>query len=455
MLEAALEYARANQESFLDQYKSFLAIPSVSTLPEHREDVQRAAQWLASRLKRLGMTRVDIVRTSLHPMVYAERLKAPGKPTLLVYGHYDVQPTDPIEEWESPPFEPTVRGENIHARGASDMKGSMVAFLKALEAVTEQAELPINVKFLLEGEEEVGSPNLEGFIQKHGELLRADVVLNCDGGLQGPELPAIVYALRGLAYFEVEVRGPSHDLHSGCFGGAVHNPAQVLCELIAGMHDADGRVTLPGFYDTVRPLSDEERGVLARAPVRDEDYEAMSGAPELWGEKGYTTVERLGARPTLEVNGIISGFTGQGAKTVLPARAMAKISMRLVADQDPGAIGGQLREYMRLNAPPTVTWEVREHSRAPGAIMDRNSPAMRVAVDALRETFGVEPIFRREGGSVPVVGIMQQMLGIDSVVLGFGLPDDCIHGPNEKQHLPTLFKGVETYIRFIIGFGQL
>jgi len=251
------------------------------------------------------------------------------------------------------------------------------------------------------------------------------------------------------------VRGPRQDLHSGMFGGAIHNPAQVLCDLIAGMHDAEGRVTLPGFYDTVRPLDAAERDVLSRLPITDEDYTAMSGAPALWGEQGYSTIERIGARPALDVNGMISGFTGEGAKTVLPAKATAKISMRLVADQDPGAIGGQLREYLRQNAPPTVTWEVRDHTQAPGAIMDRNSPAMRVAAQALAEVFGAEPIFKREGGSVPVVGILQEKLGVDSVVLGFGLPDDGIHGPNEKQHLPTLFRGVETYIRFIHALAEL
>jgi acetylornithine deacetylase/succinyl-diaminopimelate desuccinylase-like protein len=388
-----------------------------------------------------------------HPIVYAEQRDDPAKPTLLVYGHYDVQPADPLDEWRSHPFEPTIRGDNLYARGASDMKGSLVALLKAIESVLNAGSLPIGLRILFEGEEEIGSSSLPEFIERRRVLLAADVALNCDGQIHSPTLPSIVYGLRGLAYFEITVCGPRQDLHSGMFGGAIHNPAQVLCELVAGMHDAEGRVTLPGFYDPVRPLSDEERQALARIPQTDEDWKALTGAPALWGERGYTTTERVGARPTLEVNGLLSGFTGEGAKTVLPAKAMAKISTRLVADQDPAAICGQIREYMRRHAPNTITWQVRELSRGPGAIMERNSPAMRAAVKALRDTFGVEPIFKREGGSVPVVGLMQQQLGLDSIMLGFGLPDDNIHGPNEKQHLPTFYKGIETYIRFILGLA--
>jgi acetylornithine deacetylase/succinyl-diaminopimelate desuccinylase-like protein len=453
MLEAALQYARSHRDTFLEHYRALLAIPSISTLPEHHADVQRAAQWLADALRRLGMPRVEVLPTPGHPIVYAEQRDDPAKPALLVYGHYDVQPADPLDEWRSHPFEPTVRGDNLYARGASDMKGSLVALLKAIESVLDAGSLPIGLRILLEGEEEIGSPSLPEFIERHRELLAADVALNCDGQIHSPTLPSIVYGLRGLAYFEITVCGPRQDLHSGMFGGAIHNPAQALCELVAGMHDAEGRVTLPGFYDPVRPLSDEERQALARIPQTEEDWQALTGAPVLWGERGYTTTERVGARPTLEVNGIVSGFTGEGAKTVLPAKAMAKISTRLVADQDPAAICGQIREYMRRHAPNTVTWEVRELSRGPGAIMQRDSPAMRAAVKALRDTFGVEPIFKREGGSVPVVGLMQQQLGLDSIMLGFGLPDDNIHGPNEKQHLPTFFKGVETYIRFILGLA--
>lgn len=452
-VEKALEYVRANRDSFMKRYLDLLSIPSVSTLPENRQDVQKNALWLAGQLRGIGATRVDVIETPGHPIIYGERLDAPGKPTLLVYGHYDVQPADPLDEWQSDPFKPEIRGQNVYARGASDMKGSLMAFIMAAEAFARQGAMPVNLKFLLEGEEEIGSTHLPEFISSHRDLLKADAVVNCDGTISGPDLPSITYALRGLAYFELEVRGPRQDLHSGIFGGSIANPAQVLSELIAGMHDADGRVTLPGFYDKVRPLDEAERAALARLPTTDGQWIAMTGSPALCGEKGYTTLERVGARPTLEVNGIVSGFTGEGAKTVLPAKAMAKISMRLVADQDPAAIYGQFQAYVESHAPDTVTCEVRELSRGPGAIMSRDSVAMKAAVAALAETFGVEPVFRREGGSVPVVGHMQQELGLDSIMLGFGLPDDNIHGPNEKQHLPTLLKGIEAYVRFLERLG--
>ena len=449
---AAIAHARENRDPQTASYKEFVRIPSVSTLPEHKGDVGKAAQWLGGRLKQLGMTRAELFPTAGHPIVYGEWLGAPGKPTVLVYGHYDVQPGDPLDEWESPPFEPTERGENLYARGASDCKGQIAAFLNAAESIVARGGLPVNVKALFEGEEEIGSPNLEPFIAAHTDLLACDFVLNVDAGILAADVPAITYALRGLAYFEIEVRGPAKDLHSGMFGGAVHNPAQVLCELIAGMHDAQGRVTLPGFYDKVRPLSDEERAALARLPGgSDADLMTMTGAPALWGEAGYTASERIGARPALDVNGFLSGFTGDGAKTVLPARAMAKVSARLVAGQDPAEIKNQLCAYLETRAPATVTWRVHEHSHGPGAIMDRHSPWMRAATAALAEVYGVEPVFKREGGSVPVVGMMQQTLGVDSVMLGFALPDDGIHGPNEKQHLPSFRRGIETYIRFLNG----
>jgi len=454
-LNQALEYAAQNREKLLQEYKEFLAIPSISTLPENRGDVYRAAQWLVSELTRLGMARVDLIETPLHPLVYAEWLGAPGKPTALIYGHYDVQPVDPLHEWHSDPFDPEIRGENIYARGASDMKGGLMAWLKAVEAVRSTGDLPINLKFILEGAEEIGSQHLPEFLENNRDLLKADFVINLDGQIHAPGKPSITYSLRGLAYFEIEVHGPKQDLHSGLFGGSILNPAQALCELIAGMHDADGRVTLPGFYDSVRPLNAEEREMLAHNPQTDAQWLEMCGAPGLWGEKGYTTVERTGARPTLEVNGIVGGFIGEGAKTVLPAKASAKISMRLVADQDAAAIKGQLEEYLRQNAPDTITWSLHEHSHGPSAIMDTHSPQMQATVKAMTDTFGVEPFFRRDGGSVPVVGMMQQTLGIDTIMIGFGLPDDCIHGPNEKQHLPTLLNGLNTCIRMIDYLGDI
>lgn len=453
-LNHALANARALRESGLSKYKDLLAIPSISALPEHRLDVERTAQWLGAELERIGMERTEVIATESHPVVCAEWLGAPGKPTILVYGHYDVQPVDPLDEWNTPPFEPTICGDDLFARGAADMKGALWAFLTVVEAFMPEGAPPVNLRFLLDGDEEVGSPHMTTFLTGHRDRLDADVVLNLDGGIHSPKQPSIVYALRGLAYFEIEIRGPGHDLHSGAFGGSVHNPIQVLCELVAGMHDADGRITLPGFYDSVRSLDEEERAALARLPFDDEAWRGMAGAPALWGEQGYTTVERVGARPSLDLNGIVGGFIGEGPKTVLPARAMAKLSMRLVADQDPVGIYDQLRAYLRDNMPGTVTWELRELAHGPGAIMDRHSLYMQTAHDALETTFGVRPLFKREGGSVPIVGILQKELGLDSIMMGFCLPDSGVHGPNEKQHLPTLFKGIEAYARFLDGLGS-
>ena len=449
--DAALEYARTNRDRFLAEYKELLRIPSISTLAAHQGDVFRAAEWLAAQLKHAGLHHVAIVPTGGHPVVFAESAPVPGKPVMLVYGHYDVQPVDPLAEWTAPPFDPDIRGDYIYARGASDMKGQIFAQIKALEALAQQGDFPFTVKYLLEGEEEIGSPHLGPFIDAHRDRLACDFVLNCDAGIHQRDLPGIVYALRGLAYFELEVRGPKKDLHSGLFGGTVHNPAQVLCDLIAGMHDAEGRVTLPRFYDKVLPLDDDERATLAKLPHSDDEWKAMAGVRALWGEAGYTTLERVGARPTLEVNGMISGFTGEGSKTVLPAKAMAKLSTRLVAGQDETEIYGQLCEYLEAHAPNTVEWEVRELVHGKGAIMDRHSAYMKAAVVALRAVFHKEPVFKREGGSVPVVSLLQEKLGVDSVMLGFALADDGIHGPNEKQYLPNFFRGIDTYIHFMAG----
>lgn len=448
-VEQALAWVRENREAALAEYQELLRFPSISTLPEHKDDVQRTAQWLADKLGTLGMEQVEIMPTAGHPVVFAAGPVQEGRPTVLVYGHYDVQPADPLEEWDSPPFEPTVQGDNMVARGASDMKGQLYACLRAVEALQQHGGVGVNLKFLLEGEEEIGSPNLGPFIDAHTDLLACDVVLNCDGGIHAKDQPSITYALRGLAYFEVEVTGPKKDLHSGHFGGTIRNPAHVLCELIAGMHDMGGNVTLPGFYDNVRELSDEERDRIAHVPHSDREWLAMCGAPDTYGEAGYTTLERRGARPTLEVNGLWSGFTGAGAKTVLPARATAKISCRLVPDQEPGQIAEQLRAYLDEHAPPESRWSMRELAHGPAAVMELDSHYMRAASKAIEAVFGVAPIYKREGGSVPVVGLMQQQLGVDSVMLGFALPDDGIHGPNERQHLPAFFRGIETYIRFL------
>jgi acetylornithine deacetylase/succinyl-diaminopimelate desuccinylase-like protein len=450
----ALEFARRNHDRYLAEYKEFLSIPSVSTLSEHKPDMQRAAEWVAGQMRQMGLQNVEIMPTKGHPVVYGEWLGAPGQPTVLVYGHYDVQPVDPLHEWTSPPFEPTIKGDNIYARGASDMKGQDHAFLKALEALLKHDELAVNVKVMIEGEEEIGSPNLGAFMDEHKEKLKCDVALNADSGIMRPDLPSITYGLRGLAYFEVWVYGPKQDLHSGLFGGSVPNPAQVLCELIAGMHDENGHITLPGFYDKVRVLSEAERAELARLPHSDERWQEMTGVPQLYGEKGFTTLERLGARPTLEVNGLLSGFTGEGSKTVLPAKAMAKISTRLVPYQDHKEVEQQLKEYFRQNAPPMVRWEVRNLVSGPAVLVRQDTAGARAAAKALEETFGVKPVFKMEGGSVPVVSMVQDKLGVDSILMGFGLPDDNLHSPNEKQHLPNYYRGIEAYIRFFSALAH-
>ena len=449
-LEPAIQHVRAHQDYILKELKDFVAIPSVSTLAEHKPDIQRAAEYVEKILKSMGMESVAIMPTAGHPVVYGEYLKAPGKPTVLVYGHYDVQPVDPLNEWVSQPFEPTVRGENLYGRGASDMKGQVISFLAALaSSIQHGGGLNVNVKVLIEGEEEIGSPNLGAFMREHKDLLKADFSLNADSGIIAPTIPAIVYGLRGLAYFELWVHGPEHDLHSGMFGGAVHNPAQVLAELIAGMHDKKGRVTLPGYYDDVRKLTKEERKNLKRVPRTDKQIkEEAANPPKLYGEAGYTTIERLGARPTLEVNGLYSGFIGEGSKTVLPGKAMAKISMRLVPDQDPNKVEKQLIAYLKKNAPKTVRWNLKAFGKTPGVLTAFDSLQVKAAKKALTTVFGVKPVFRREGGSVPVVSDIQRILGIDSVIMGFGLPDDNLHAPNEKQHIPTFFKGIEAYIHF-------
>ncbi len=446
--EKALQYAQENKEKFLIDLIEIVRIPSVSTDSERKDDMRRAAEWLTKKLAALGMENIKIFPTPKHPVVYADWLHVKGAPTVLVYGHYDVQPADPLELWETPPFEPSRRGDNLHARGASDMKGQVVATLSAIEAIVKNGGMPVNLKFMIEGEEEIGSPSLVDFMKSHKDLLAADFCLNADAGMLGKELPSITYALRGLAYFELHVDGPSHDLHSGLFGGAVRNPANVLMTLIAGMKDADGHIQLPGFYDKVRSLDAEERAQLARLPMKDDFFLTQTGAPTLWGEKGYTPVEHVGARPTLDVNGMLSGFTGEGAKTVLPAKAMAKISMRLVPDQTPGEVYEQLVQYMEENTPEGVTWDIKiEHGGNP-SISERDGIGVRSMEKALKEVWGVDPLFKREGGSIPVVGNMQDILGIESVLTGFGLPDDRIHSPNEKQDLPNWYRGIDALIHF-------
>ena len=449
-LTEALKFAQENKKRFLDELISLASIPSISTDPEHKNDMKRAAEWIADQMRRIGMKGVQIFPTGGHPVVYSELVEAGSTaPTVLIYGHYDVQPAEPLELWKTPAFEPTVRGENLYARGATDMKGQVMAALKAVEAVVRTGKLPVNVKFLIEGEEEIGSPSLGAFISGHKDLLACDFALNPDSGILAADLPTITYALRGLAYFEIRVYGPDHDLHSGVFGGVVHNPAQALCELIAGMHDSQGRITLPGFYDKVRDLDQDERAELARLPIDEAFFMKQTGAPALWGEAGYTPAERVGARPTLEVNGLLSGFTGEGSKTVLPSWAMAKISSRLVPDQDPNEVHQQLLKYMEANAPKTIRYEVIKMVGGPASISDRGSTWVKAMEKAMEAVWGKRPLFRREGGSVPVVGQFQEILGVESINCGFALPDDNMHSPNEKLHLPTWYRGIDSFIYFL------
>ena len=452
---AAIQYAHQHRTRFLQELQEFLRLPSVSTDPTRGTEMERTADWVAAQIKELGFKNVQVFPTPGHPVVYGEHLEAGGKaPTVLVYGHYDVQPPDPLALWESGPFEPDVRGENLFARGSTDMKGQVMAALKALETVLHTGKLGVNVKFLIEGEEEIGSPSLGDFIRSHKDMLACDFALNPDSGILSPEVPTITYALRGLAYFELRLTGPDHDLHSGVFGGSVHNPAQALCELIAGMHDEQGRVTLPGFYDKVRPLDAEERVELARLPVGDDFFLKETGAPAVWGEAGYTTTERLGARPTLEVCGMLSGYIGAGSKTVLPSKAMAKISCRLVPDQDPDEVYAQMQAYLETHVPPTVHYELEKMAGAPASISDRHSPWVQAIEKAMESVWGTRPVFRREGGSVPVVGQFQSLLGVESVNVGFSLPGDNMHSPNEKLHLPTWYNGIDCFVHFFYNLGE-
>ncbi len=450
--DRAHAYYQSHDNDFHQQLIDFVKIPSVSTSEEHLSDMKSAADFLVNKLNSIGFQNAKAYDTPLHPIVYADHLKSEDKPTVLIYGHYDVQPPDPIDQWETPPFEPTVRGDYLYARGASDMKGQVWANISALESILKTGELSVNIKFMIEGEEEIGSPSLDPFLEAHKDLLACDLVLNTDGGMLAPDKPTIIYALRGLALFELRLYGPSADLHSGIFGGVVANPANVLSRLIAGMHDDQGRVTLPGFYDNVRDLSEQEREDLSRIGMDEAFFKRISGAPALSGEAGFTPVERIGARPTLDVNGFYAGYIQPGAKTIIPAYAMAKISTRLVPDQDPGAVHEAMKTYLESNVPDTVRWELDYMSGAPAYINRDQVQGMDLFIQALKATWQVEPLKKREGGSIPVATSMKNILGVDSIITGFGLPDDQIHSPNERLHLPSHKKGVEALTRFFLGF---
>lgn len=448
--QKALDYAHQNQETFLQQLIALCKIPSISTDPEAKPAMQQTATWVAEKLISIGIENVQVMPTAGHPVVYGDYLHAAqGAPTILVYGHYDVQPADPLDLWNTPPFEPTLRDGNLYARGASDMKGQTLAGIFAVESILKQGPLPVNIKFMIEGEEEIGSPNLGTFIEANVELLACDLALNPDGGILGADEPSIPYSLRGLAYFEIQVQGPAGDLHSGMFGGAVLNPANELARLIAGMHDENGHITLPGFYDSVLELSDTERTELARLPMDEEHYYRLTGAPKLFGEKGYSPVEQVGGRPTLDVNGFLSGFTGQGSKTVLPAKAMAKISMRLVANQDPAEVEKQLHQYLQENARPGITWKVLTHASSPPSITPLESDGVKALAAGMEAVWGKKPLYYRVGGTIPVVGQMQSILGVNSVLTGFGLQDDNLHAPNEKLTLAPWYMGIDSLIHFL------
>ncbi|HEV8339404.1 MAG TPA: dipeptidase [bacterium] len=447
-------YAQEHRERFLDDLKSLLRIPSVSTLPEHYPDLARAARWLEERLADLGL-KSRIIESETHPIVYGEWLGAPGRPTLLCYGHYDVQPPDPLDEWDSPPFDPQVRGDNLYARGASDDKGQLMAEIFAIESWTRTAgRLPVNVKVFIEGEEEIGSPRIVGFIPKHKKLLAADASLVCDGMFFAPELPALVTGLRGLVYTEVEAWGAARDLHSGQYGGAAPNAVEALARIIAGLKDRRGRVTIPRYYAPVKAPSPQEREAWERLPLSEEDYLKDVGAEAAPGEEGYDLFDRLWARPTLEVHGIPGGFTGPGAKTVIPAHASAKISMRLVPDQRPKSVLKAFTKKVQQLTPPGVRTEVRVHSLADPAVVSPDEPAVRLAAQALEEVIGRAPVYIREGGTVPVVAGFVNALRAPAVVMGFGLRDDRLHSPNEKFYLPNFYRGIDTIIRFLELVGE-
>ena len=452
MNSSARDFAAAHRDDNLEHLIQFLRIPSVSTDPAHKPDIERAVNWLVERMRQIGLPHTEVIPTAGHPVVYGEWLEAgPDAPTVLVYGHYDVQPTDPDDEWRTPPFEPTLRDGNVYARGASDDKGQLYTHLAALEAFARTAgRPPVNIKLFFEGEEEVGSVNLGTFINQEAERLTCDVAIISDTAMLNAETPAVIYGVRGLAYMEFEVQGPKSDLHSGVYGGAAHNPLQVIVEILAGMHDEHGRVAIPGFYDRVRPLSDEERAVIGRIPFDEAAYLEEVGAPALWtGEEGYTVLERVGARPTLEIHGIRGGFTGDGSKTVIPARASAKVSMRLVPDQDPHEIAALFEQYVRQTAPPTVSVTVRSMGLADAAVIPTDLPQMSAAGLAYQDGFGAEPVFMRSGGTIPVVTMLTKTLETPVVMMGFGLPDDNLHAPNEKMRLENFYRGIETVISFL------
>ena len=448
------EYISSNKDRFLSELFDWLRIPSVSADSRNKGDVRKAAEYLKDKLAAAGVDTVEICETKGHPIVYAEKIINASLPTILVYGHYDVQPADPINLWDSPPFEPVVKDDKIYARGSCDDKGQVYMHVKAFETMMKLNLLPCNVKFMVEGEEEVGSDNLGTFVKENKAKLKADIILISDTALISLEHPSITTGLRGLSYMEVEVTGPNRDLHSGVYGGAVANPINVLCSMINSLHDENGRITVPGFYDKVAELTAAEREALNKAPFDLNEYKKELGIDEIKGEKGYTTLERTGVRPTLDVNGIWGGYTGEGAKTVLPSKAHAKISMRLVPNQVSSEITELFTKHFQSIAPSYVKVKVMTHHGGEPAVTRTDSDAYKAASKAFEEVFGKTPIPTRDGGSIPIVALFKKELGLDTVLMGFGLDSDAIHSPNEHYGVHNFLAGVETIVAFYKHFAR-
>lgn len=449
------QYVDQHKQRLLDELFELLRFPSISADPKYKPELLKTAEFVAEKLRVAGADNVEVCPTAGNPIVYGEKIIDAAKPTVLVYGHYDVQPPDPIELWKTPPFEPTIRDGKIYARGACDDKGQFYMHIKAFELMMQTGSLACNIKFMIEGEEEVGSSNLGIFVKENKARLKADVVLISDTSMISMENPSLETGLRGLSYLEVEVIGPNRDLHSGVYGGAVANPATILAKMIASLHDENNHITIPGFYDKVTDLTNAERKALNNAPYDEGEYKKDLGVKELWGEKGYTTFERTGTRPTLEVNGIWGGYIGEGAKTVLPSKAHAKISMRLVPNQSSDEITQLFIRHFEKIAPASVTVKVTPHHGGEPVVTPTNSVAYRAAQKAIAESFGKEPIPTRGGGSIPIVALFEAELGIKTVLMGFGLDSDALHSPNEKYNIYNYYKGIETIPLFYKYFAQL
>jgi acetylornithine deacetylase/succinyl-diaminopimelate desuccinylase-like protein len=455
MSKATDAFVQANQDRFLEELKTLLRIPSISTLPEHDGDVRRAAGFVADSLRAIGMEHIEIIPTTKHPLVYADWLHAPGKPTVLCYGHYDVQPVDPVELWNSPPFEPTLLDGKLYGRGTADDKGQFYMHIKALETVRAvNGAFPLNVKFLFEGEEEIGGTSIAKYVAENPQKLKADVALVSDTAMYGPGIPTLCTGLRGLVYMEIEAQGPGRDLHSGNYGGAAPNAVYGLVELLAKAKNADGVIQIPGVYDDVEPPAPAEKKSWDGLPFDEKEFlEKEVGGTQLTGEPRYSVLERIWARPTFEVHGIGGGFTGAGSKTVIPAKALAKVSIRLVPRQNPDKVIAAVKDWVAKNTPRGIRTEVRVLSASPAVVVNPDHPAIAVAGKAFSETFGKPTVFIRSGGSVPIVGDFAEHLGIPTVMLGFGLPDDGLHSPNEKYNLENYFKGIMTLARFFEEYG--